>query len=204
MGDAHLNDVYVEAGVELVSVLELVQPMDGMPYFELVHERFGVPLDVFEPYVVFQPNRQNLWIADRSLRLPARPEHHTVGIPFFYVNMRFPRLTTMAAVKFTEHAGRNVFDARDEEVAMLLHRHEIRVDPQRASRLGDTGYAILRHRGFGVGLGFFHREDDGDWMRGMLPRSWVVRTGIPAPGTEAVEAVDGESWESDVAGKGRV
>jgi hypothetical protein len=43
------------------------------------------------------------------------------------------------------------------------------------------GYVMLRHRGLPIGLGFFHPEDDGDWLRGMLPKSWVVRTGIPSP-----------------------
>lgn len=166
---------------ELIPVEDLVQPVDGLPYFELVQERFDIPLNVFEAYLVFQPNKQNLWIVDRSLRVPPRPAHYTVGIPFFYVNMRFPRLTTLAAVKFGHLATRNVFDARGDEPAKLLHRHEILVDEERASSLTGHGYALLRHRGLPIGLGFYHPEDDGNWLRGMLPRSWVVRTGLPSP-----------------------
>lgn len=170
---------------ELIPVEEAIQPVDGLPYFEMVHERFDIPLDVFEPYAVFQPNRKNLWIVDRALCVPPRPEHYSVGIPFFYVNMRFPRLTTLAAVKFGHLATRNVFDAQGDEPARLLHRHEIRVDDARAASMTGHGYVLLRHRGLPIGLGFFHPEDDGDWLRGMLPRSWVVRTGMPSPEDES-------------------
>ena len=166
---------------QLIPVEEVVQPVDGLPYFELVEQRFGIPLSVFEPYLVFQPNKQNLWIVDRALRIPPRPKHYTVGIPFFYVNMRFPRLTTLAAVKFGQDAIRNVFDARGDEPAMLLHRHEIRIDEERGRSMSSCGYVMLRHHGLPIGLGFFHPEDDGDWLRGMVPRSWVVRTGLPSP-----------------------
>ncbi|MDA8017322.1 MAG: hypothetical protein MPN21_07715 [Thermoanaerobaculia bacterium] len=182
----------------LIAVEDAVQPVDGIPYFELVEERFGIPRRVFEPYVVFQPNKQNLWIVDRGLRIPDRPPHHTVGIPFFYVNMRFPRLTTLAAVKFGHDAVRNVFDASDGETAMLLHRHEIRVDRGRAASMTGHGYVMLRRHGLPIGLGFFHPEDDGDWLRGMLPRSWVVRTGIPSPVVPDLETTDGATWESDM------
>lgn len=206
-----MSDEVPDGSRAWLRVEDLVQPVGGMHYFGLVEERFGVPPEIFDPYLAFQPNSKNLWIVRRDLEVPVRPEPHTLGMPFFYVNMRFPRPTSAAAVFLGRHATKNVYDASDDDLPSLIHRREIPLDAEAAAEIDGRGYVLLRHRGLSLGLGFYRPfgdetpegvadkdaraleevdpEEGGGWLRGMLPRSWKVRSDVPEPGENPVPRI---------------
>ena len=81
------------------SPAEVVDPIPGKPYLDLLEERFGMPRDLFDGYLFYRRNKDGVWIVNRDLRAPERPDPHVMGMPFFRVDMRFPRPSTNTVIR---------------------------------------------------------------------------------------------------------
>ena len=176
-------------------VHEVVRPVDASAYVGLLVQRFGMAPELFEPYVFYRPKPDGVWMVNRDLRVPARPEPHTLGMPFFRTDMRFPRPSTNAALKFGAAATRNVVELEDEEVAQALFRRDVALG-SRALKLEGNGYVIVRCRGRALGLGYFAPHPEMP-ERGVLkthcPKAWTAKLGIQPPAQRPMP------WDEPVA-----
>ena len=156
-------------------VAEVVETVDPAPWLALLEERFGIPAVVFTDYLVFRAKAQTVSIVRRGLRLPLRPEPVAVGIPFFYANMRHPRPTSAAAIKFGRHAGRNVLDLDEQRLMDFVFGREIHLDSKDSSAIDGAGYVLGRYRGSVIGLGHCREDSGGLVLRGMMPKAWAAQ-----------------------------
>ncbi len=154
---------------------EVVEAVDATPYLEILEQRFGIPRETFAGHLVFRPNRKHLAIADRRLQVPAGAEPMAIGMPFLYVRMRNPRLTSGAAVAFGAAARRNVVDLDDAEVDTFVDRRQFVLRPEEAAKCSGPGWVLARYRGVVVGLGRATAGEEGLVVEGMVPRSWAAR-----------------------------
>ncbi|MEM9557130.1 MAG: hypothetical protein AAGC60_22925 [Acidobacteriota bacterium] len=170
-----------------VAATEHLREVDGGIEYGILEERFGIPRSTFEPYMLFRPNRRALWICRRDLLLPERPEPHAVGFPFFYINMRFPRPTTAAIVRFGHLATRNVVELEDAWVEPFLQRQALEITGATAAAWTGHGYLVARHRGLTLGLSIWRPaaagadEEYAGMLQGLCPHSWTQRLGVEAP-----------------------
>lgn len=147
----------------------VVDPEDCLA---LLEERFGIPREVFAAYVVFRPNAKTVWIADRRLRIPPRPEPTAVGMPFFHTKSRYPRPTSAAAMRFGRHATRNVVDLDEDQVRALVAQRDVRLTCEQERSLSGTGYVFARYRGVVLTVGLYRSEQEGGVLIGAVPKSW--------------------------------
>jgi NOL1/NOP2/fmu family ribosome biogenesis protein len=162
-----------EAGFRALA--EVVETVDAEPYLAILEERFGIPPKTFAGHLVFRPNSKHLAIADRRLVVPEGAETLGIGMPFLYVRMATPRLTTAAAIAFGAAARRNVLDLDDAEVDDFVARREFPLRSEEASKCTGPGWVLARHRGMTVGLGRAKASEAGLVVVGMVPRSWAAR-----------------------------
>ncbi len=160
---------------------ELVDAVDPTPFLDVLVERFGMPRESFDRFLVHQPNRDTVWIVDRDIRLPSRPAPHALGMPFFYPQMRFPRPTTSAAMHFGYLATRNVIDIEADELPSLVFRRPILADAGRLDAAGavDYGYAFLRYRGAVLCLAYV--DPAAGVVKSLCPKEWTTRLGFEPP-----------------------
>ncbi len=168
-------------------VVQAVTEVDASPYLDLMDRRFGIPLSTFDPYVFFQPNKDGVWIVNRDLEAPARPDPHVLGMPFFRIDMRFPRPSTNAVLKFGHLATRHVLELKDPEIEAALYRRSLSLDADRVGGFEGNGYVILSYRGRPLGLGYYRpgtgddpREPGGE-LKGMCPKMWTSKLGLLPP-----------------------
>lgn len=164
-------------------VAEAVKEVDASPYVGLMVERFGMAPSVFEPYLFFSPNPDGVWLINRDLEVPSRPEPHVLGMPFFRIDMRYPRPSTNAALKFGAEATRNIVELEEDEVAYALYRRDV-VLGERIEALEGNGYVIVRFRGRSLGFGYFAPDRERP-ERGLLkthcPKAWTSKLGVLPP-----------------------
>ncbi|MCP4658660.1 MAG: hypothetical protein GY856_24885 [bacterium] len=146
--------------------------VDPEPCLALLEERFGIPREIFDDYVVFRPNAKTVWIADRRLRLPPRPDPAAVGMPFFHTRARYPRPTSAAAMKFGRHATRNVVDLDAQQVRELVAQRDVRLTSEQERSLTGTGYVFARYRGIVLTVGLYRAQEEGGVLIGAVPKSW--------------------------------
>ncbi len=154
---------------------EVVEAVDAEPYLAILEERFAIPRQTFAGHLVFRPNSKHLAIADRRLLVPDGADLLAVGMPFLYVRMASPRLTTAAAIAFGGAARRNAVDLDAREVEGFVARRELTLRAEEAAKCTGPGWVLARYRGAVVGLGRAKTSEAGLVLEGMVPRSWAAR-----------------------------
>ncbi len=155
------------------SVLDWVQEVDVSDELSHIEERFGIAANSFDDCVVFRPNSKWLALVNRDLQLPQRPAVMGLGMPFLYPDMRFPRFTTAAAIRFGHLASRHIIDLEDvDTVRRFVDLQVIPLDPQDHPLVSGPGHLLVRHRGMILGLGNCRRDTPQWTLLAMLPKTW--------------------------------
>ncbi len=148
---------------------------DGLGALAVLEQRFAISRTVFDDYVVFRSSRSILSLVRRDLRVPNAPDPVALGMPFFYADMRHPRPTSAAVLKFGNHATRNVLDLDDEQLIDFVFGREIALDDAAAAGVDGPGWVIGRHRGSPIGIGRCWDQDGTLVLRGMVPKVWAAQ-----------------------------
>lgn len=153
---------------------DVVEVVDPVPYWQLVEERFGIPPSTFDGFALARPKRKKLYLVPVDHTPPARPAPETIGLPFLRVKMKYPKLTSAAAMQFGRHATRNVIDATADQAAAYLTRRDLTASADRLQRCTGRGYVLVRHAGWTLGVGFLMPAENGTGtVRSMLPKGWA-------------------------------
>lgn len=166
------------------SVAETLREADAKPYLRLMVERFGMAPEAFEPYFFFKPKDDALWIINRDLRLPERPEPFVLGMPFFRLDMRYPRPSTNAVLKFGHLATRHRVELRADEVPHALYRRDLQLSEERCRDFESNGYVLTFYRGRPFGLGYYSPTESADGsglLKTHCPKIWAGNLGVSPP-----------------------
>lgn len=156
------------------ALTDIVEVIDPAPYWSQLKTRFGIPPSTFDGFVLVQPQSKKLHLVPDDHVPPERPTPETVGLPFLRIQMAVPKLTTAAALQFGQHATQNVIDATTDQTEAYLARETFAPSPSQLKRCTARGYVIVRHGGWGVGVGFL--DDDPDaapTVQSMFPKGWT-------------------------------
>ncbi|MEA3336547.1 MAG: RNA methyltransferase [Chloroflexota bacterium] len=147
---------------------------DSSPWLALLEERFGIPSTAFAGYRVLRRSRDGITVTSGDHQAPDRPKPDATGLFFMRTHMRYPKLTTGAAMLFGPAATRNVIELDEEQVQAYLARQTIAVSEAQSQRCTDTGYVLVRHQDavLGVGLYFAQGTGMGGHVRSLYPKAW--------------------------------
>ena len=152
-----------------------------------LEERFGLTAEDFAGLHVYRRNRRLLGVVAADHRPPPRPEPQSVGMPFLYPEMRFPKLTTAGARLVGPRVRRHRVDTSPEQADAYLRRRTFALDPDQQRGLDGPGFVLVCHGDHPLGLGLAYRVDD--------PRDAESRDGL------AVESLSPKRWASVAAGE---
>ena len=152
--------------------------LDPGPIERHVNARFDMAAGLFDDLLFLQASHKIIRAASRPLEIFDSPELDRVGIDFLRVDMANPRLTTSAAMTWAGEARRNVVDTTTGQCDDYLHRRGITLNHEQLQRCTGRGFVLIRHRGFGLGVGFLEstRSQDANvgQVRSMYPRAYCV------------------------------
>jgi 16S rRNA C967 or C1407 C5-methylase (RsmB/RsmF family)/NOL1/NOP2/fmu family ribosome biogenesis protein len=158
---------------------QLHQEAESRRWFQHLEERYGVPREHFAGLRLFRANKRYLGLAAAGLQPPARPESHTLGMPFLHIDMAQPKLTTAGAFFLAPAAHRNVVDLDESQTDAFLHRQSIDLPADQAAEL-EPGHVLVRHRDTGlktsllVGLGVGSYRPDERSLHSLFPKGWAL------------------------------
>jgi hypothetical protein len=107
------------------------------------------------------------------------PPPELVGLPGAGVQVSPPKLTTAAAMRFGDRAARQVVDLEPEQAQAFIRRETSTLGAGQCAQLESPGYAIVRLRGFAIGLGAVKRADGGFRLASLYPKAWVGNAEVP-------------------------
>jgi NOL1/NOP2/sun family putative RNA methylase len=148
--------------------------VDPEPWLGPVRERFGLPEETFAGLRLVRRGKEGLAVVPRDLRPPARPAAQAAGLSFLHAGMRNPKLTTAAAMAFGAAATRNAVELDREEVGAYFARRDQELPAARTGTCTGPGYAVVRHRGVALGLGWVRPAAGGApaSLQSLFPKRW--------------------------------
>jgi hypothetical protein len=136
-------------------------------------DRFGIPPGTFRKWKLFRGRRSGFYLTSPDLRPPRLPRPDTAGIFFLKTSLRFPKLSTAAAMAFGSAAVRNVVDLGREEIQAYLERRSSVLSPEATAACTGQGYVMVRHGGAVFGLGFLRAATAaGAELDSYFPKGW--------------------------------
>ena len=145
---------------------------------ELLRGRFEIPPAALKTYRYVQRNADGLHVSDASHNPPPQLKLDTLGLPFLRINLRYPKLSTPAAMLWGHLAQRNYVDLNRAQLLAYLGRQAVTLAPGQDEHCTGYGYVIIRHEGFSFGVGVY-RPPKGQLkpkVESMYPKAWSPAT----------------------------
>ncbi|MFQ5709089.1 MAG: methyltransferase domain-containing protein [bacterium] len=149
--------------------------VDSEPWFEYLHAYFGLAPQVFHDYFLFKANGKSVSIANKDLAPTVRPLVHTAGISFVKTNMKYPKLSTAAAMKFGHAASQNVVEVSEQQAADYLSGRSFAVENEQGCFAHEKGYVIVRREGVPLGVGMLVETNAAAVVHSLFPKAWRVK-----------------------------
>ena len=154
---------------------EHVDIVDRQHWLSIVERRFGIPADTFEEYELIRPNTHSLHLVADDHLPPERPAPQVIGMSFMRTRMKFPKLTTAAAMTFGHLATRNVIAADRRQADAFLRRERFDVRPEQLAACNGRGYVLVSVEDAVLGVGLLRpREAKQPEVSSFVPKAWTL------------------------------
>lgn len=158
-----------------------VKRVDAQPWFASIEGRFGIPPAVFDAYYLIRPNRRKLHLVRRDHHPPAEPACQTIGMSFLHTRMKYPKLSTAAAMTFGPHATRNRAQLTPAQADQFLRRTPFWMPAEQCTLCTGTGYMLAFVDELCLGVGLIRPTDParpgaecGARLASMIPQAWAL------------------------------
>ncbi len=141
-------------------------------FVEIVSERFGISAEQFQRYHLFERGRGKLYWVNRDHQPPVTPPPDASGMLLMRTRVRYPKLTTAAAMLVGRAATQNYVDVNHTQMQAYISRQNFAVSLEQARRCTGVGYVLIRHRGYVLGVGLFYPRETGGEVQSMFPKGW--------------------------------
>ena len=147
-------------------------------FLDILAKRFDLLSEDFEPNLLYQANPKRIYLVNPDHRPPLRPEPDAVGLYFMKTRVKYPKLSTAAALHLGTGATRNYLEVDRPQLEAYVNRQVFEVSGEQARHCTGPGYVLVRHRGFTLGVAFFEPDGTGGGEVGSLfPKGWSPAKG---------------------------
>ncbi len=89
-------------------------------------------------------------------------------------SLRYPKLSTAAAMLFGSKATRNYLDLDQQQIRAYTTRQDFYVSAAQSHHCTQMGYILVRHQGFVLGVALYQPDASGrgGLIRSMFPKGW--------------------------------
>lgn len=149
-------------------------PLADDPHLGPALDRFGIAREVLEGWISPTAVGGKVYAAPSTYHPPPEPAADSHGLLALHTKMRFPKLTTAAAMRWGVAATRNRVPLDAEQREGFFAREKVWLREDQACEVSGLGYVIVFHQGCPLGIGFFEREAGRPRVSSMYPRGWVM------------------------------
>lgn len=142
---------------------------------EMLENYFGIPRQVFDAYHLIRQSKKYVSIVSADHDPPNLPVA-SMGIPFVRTNLKYPKLTSAAAMMFGRYATRNLVSLSRIESEAFVRREDLVLDDYQLIATVRTGYVIAQHDGVPLGLGLVVAEGTEMRLKSLYPGGWSPAT----------------------------
>ncbi len=159
---------------EVASTMHATPAVDAKDYFSILRCRFGLEENIFQKYAVVQYNSKTVSVVnvDHKHLITERPVYS--GLPFMKRNMKFPKLSTPAAMEFGKFLKKHIVRLNHEQTDRYFRNERFFVDANQVKDFDEDGYCLLTCDGFALGLGLLFKKDGRFEVASQYPKAWQL------------------------------
>jgi NOL1/NOP2/sun family putative RNA methylase len=150
--------------------LSVKKMVETEPWLELVTERFGLYVAVFDGLGIVRWSKRGVYLVNNDQQLPTNLGLESPGLFFIRAGSRYPKMTTAATMLVGQHATRNRVELTSEQAKAFLQRQLILPSTTQTASCSDTGHVIVCYRRYPLGLGVFHAKSN--QIESQFPKAW--------------------------------
>ena len=168
---------------EMASTEHATPAVDAKHYFSILRDRFGLEENIFQKYVVVQYNSKTVSVvnADHRHLITERPVYS--GLPFMKRNMKFPKLSTPAAMEFGKFMNKHTVRLHHEQTDQYFRNERFFVEAKQVNNFEEDGYCLLTCDRFALGLGLLFSRNGLLEVVSKYPKAWQLPTEKSSFGT---------------------
>lgn len=151
-------------------------PADALQdYHQDVIKRFGLPIDITDRFRFARLSNKGLYCINDDNQPPARLNLDATGLFCLKTRIRYPKLSTAAAMLIGHLASQHVVALNAEQRDQYLHKQDLELRSDQLELCQSTGYVIVRYRNICLGLGlYFEPNEQHDHVLRSLYRSTLI------------------------------
>ncbi len=136
-------------------------------------ERFGIEPVQLQKYQLFQPHQKRAYMVAPHHHPPSAPPPDAIGMVFMKTNIKFPKLSTAAALLLNNDVAKNFIALTDDQVENYHRRQEIQLSAGQSQACTGPGYVLVRYQGAALGVGVFYPTvGDNGILNSLFPKGW--------------------------------
>ena len=144
---------------------------EAWPFLEQAVERFELPPSYLETFDWLPPSGKTLFGVHRQHSWKHPELGGITGLGLMRIKLRYPKLTTAAAMLWGPHARRHVVPLTEEQVIAFLRREPVTLTSDQLATCDTMGYVLCRYEEWGVGIGFW--DGRSNQIESLFPRGWL-------------------------------
>ena len=135
--------------------MRLMGQEDFTVYQSQLSDRFGFSDSLWSRFCVHQPTTKGWYLTPVGYQVPAALRIDASGLFFYKTAVRFPKLSTAAAMLLGRYATKHIvqLDAQGRD-AFLAKEEQILANLQ-CQQLESTGYVLVCYQTFFLGVGLY-------------------------------------------------
>lgn len=136
--------------------------------------RFGLSPDAAAA-MPYQQGRRRAYLVNKAHQPPAHPAPDATGLLLAKTAVKYPKLSTAAAMLLGHAATRNFIDVDAAQAGAYLNRQQFAVTAVQTAACQGQGYVLVRHQGFTLGVGVFFPPQG--LVASLFPKAWSPGSG---------------------------
>jgi 16S rRNA C967 or C1407 C5-methylase (RsmB/RsmF family)/NOL1/NOP2/fmu family ribosome biogenesis protein len=145
------SDTLQKTPPSLMSIEHDKKELDLTP----IVDRFGFAKDLFNAFHFNQASYKGWTIAPNDHAFPENLRLDASGLFFYKTAIRFPKLSTAAAMVFGKYAAKNCIELDAQGRDLYLAKEDQVITPEQKQHVTDTGYVLVFYQGFCLGVGLY-------------------------------------------------
>lgn len=158
--------------------IPLGDPSISMEPVEIFAERFGISPASLGGLALFEQKEKRVFMVSRDHQPPRQPQPDAVGTAFMSTRLKYPKLSTAAAMLLGRAATKNYINLTPQQVQAYVNRQDFSVSTRQSTYCTGIGYVLVRYRGFVLGVALYRPANSGGGVvQSMFPKGWSPNKG---------------------------
>ena len=128
---------------------------------------FGIPESVMNGYQFIRRGKKTIYVAGQAVALSEKAYYQ--GMPFMRIQTKYPKLTSVAALKFGHHATKQIVHLNESQLGSYLTRQPIELVQNQLQCCSARSFVIVFYKDSCLGVGFLGEVNK---MASLSPKSW--------------------------------